>query len=238
VKGQFRLPLIATHNWRAAMREFIIVVTGVLAALAAQAWWERQQEREVEREYLSLLLADARINEARLAEAIQRDSVSLLGAGRALAALDGATLVAADSFLTWLGWAASSTELRPMDGSFQAIISSGDLRLIRNDTLRAEIVSYASAIKNETARLQQLRGSVLDVIYPLGQELPFLRGALLGTMTPEQVNLPMLREDEQAAALLFTMQATAQNRLEGLRSIQRETRRIRQLLEAQGERNR
>jgi hypothetical protein len=35
----------ASIDWRAALREFVTIVAGVLAALAAQAWWQAREQR-------------------------------------------------------------------------------------------------------------------------------------------------------------------------------------------------
>src|SRR5262245_48643887 len=40
------------RGWRITLREFVVIGTSVLAALAAQAWWDNGQERERERDYL------------------------------------------------------------------------------------------------------------------------------------------------------------------------------------------
>ncbi|HEX8830342.1 MAG TPA: hypothetical protein VF705_04210, partial [Longimicrobium sp.] len=58
--------IIAGGGWRGALREFGIIVAGVLCALGAQAWWEQHEERGREGDYLRQILADTRENERRL----------------------------------------------------------------------------------------------------------------------------------------------------------------------------
>ncbi|HEV2147217.1 MAG TPA: hypothetical protein VGR37_07425 [Longimicrobiaceae bacterium] len=79
----------APGGWQSVLREFAVIVAGVLAALGAQAWWEGRQERERERAYLAQVLAETRENEERLADAIAEDSVAGVFTRRALAALEG-----------------------------------------------------------------------------------------------------------------------------------------------------
>jgi hypothetical protein len=73
--------IIAAGGWMGALREFSIIVAGVLCALGAPAWWDGYQERGRERDYLRQLLADTRENEARLAAAMASDSASGGGGG-------------------------------------------------------------------------------------------------------------------------------------------------------------
>lgn len=80
----FRAPV----GWRNALREFVVIMAGVLAAFAAQAWWEDHQERTRERDYLHQLLADTRENERRLTNAIEEDSAAGRATARALVALE------------------------------------------------------------------------------------------------------------------------------------------------------
>lgn len=69
----------APGSWRAAFREFVVIVAGVLAALAAQAWWTSHEDRARERDYLAQLLADTRENERRLETAIHEDEIAWKG---------------------------------------------------------------------------------------------------------------------------------------------------------------
>jgi hypothetical protein len=219
---------------RGALREFFIVVTGVFVALLAQAWWERRHERGLERDYLRQLYVDTRENERRLAEAISEDSVAGIGAARALAALDMMDpQPAPDSLLEWVTSAGRSADFRPVMGSYRALLGTGDIRLIRNDSLRALLIAYAASLESENARLAQIRGGVINMIGTLARSLPFIRGIFLGDLDASRVNVAQLRRDEDAAVVLFTIQAANVNALAGLRRIRGETQRLRAALETE-----
>src|SRR4051794_26894952 len=81
--------LRASIPWWAALREFAIIVAGVLAALGAQAWWQGREALARERDSLRGLLADTRENERRLDDAIAQDSATRAEVGRLAAALYG-----------------------------------------------------------------------------------------------------------------------------------------------------
>ncbi len=221
-------------GWRTALREFAVIVAGVLTALGAQAWWEGRQERGRERDYLRQLLVDTRENEERIATAIATDSASGHATGRMLAALDPASgpLPPTDTLMEWVGRAGSSSDFRALSGTYTALMSTGDLRLVRNDTLRARLVSYASTVENESQRLSQLRGVLMDQAQPLARAMPFILGAF-GDLPRRRPDFEPLRGDREVAVVMFSIRAAGANRLSGLRRMRDETARLRRALEAE-----
>jgi hypothetical protein len=221
------------RGWRAALREFAVIVASVLAALAAQAWWQTREERGREHDSLRQLLTDTRENENRLDEAIRGDSVAAGAIGRALDALTSAGPVSADSLVQWVKGAGWSSNFQPLDGNYRALVGTGDLRLVRNDSLRALLASYASSLESETARQGQLRAAVMAQAGPLIRAFPFMRRAFLGDVSAAGVDLAALRADPGAGEVLFTLQAAAANRLSGLEQLRNQTRHLRRALEAE-----
>jgi hypothetical protein len=224
--------LIDTSGWRTAAREFAVIVTGVLVALGAQAWWESREERQREQEYLRQLLSEIRVNEARLVDAIRQDSVGGAAVDRALEVIDGnGPLPPADSMVSWVSRAGSASDFKPLSGTYRALLGTGDLRLVRNDSLRALIVTYAAAMDQEDARLLQYREVMLQSVGTLARSMPFMRTAFRGGPDPRRVDFAALRADPGAATLAFTLQAANANRLSGLRRALEETRRMGAALE-------
>lgn len=222
------------EGWRTALREFVVIVAGVLCALAAQAWWEGRQERERERAYLVQLLADTEENERRLARAIDDDSEAVRGGAAALKALDGAGPVpSTDSLARWIELAGRASDPKPLTGTYRALLGTGDLRLVRNDSLRARLVAYAAGIDNESQRLQQLRGMVLDNVGPFVRAVPFVRQGFVGGGSALVIDVERLRRDPEVATVLFTMHAANSNRLNGLRRAHEETRQMLRALKAE-----
>jgi hypothetical protein len=114
---------LAPRIWSSA-REFMIIVVGVLAALAAQAWWQSRDNRALERTYLRQLHADMVENEDRAQHAIEQDSISGVGNARALEAVESTAPVSPDSFVSWIGAAGSSADLSAVTGTLQALMST------------------------------------------------------------------------------------------------------------------
>lgn len=111
---------------------------------------------------------------------------------------------------------------------------AGDLRLIRSDSLRALLVSYAAALEHEQAMLglflQQSAGEPDRIARPM----PFLRGMVFGDGSPlRDVDFGRLRSDPDAQAVFFAMQVANVNRLTHLRRLRGETGRLRRALAAE-----
>lgn len=231
------VPAPVARRWatlRSAVREFAIIVAGVLVALGAQAWWEHSQELEREGEYLEQLLVDTRENERRLGRAVSEDSASAVALAAVVDALTGSgPAPPADSLHGAIAQAGSRADFKPVTGTYGALLSTGDLRLIRNDSLRSALVNYASWMSSELDRQEQLRGQVIGAAPAIARTLPWMRRAFLGPVRPSDAELTALRGDGEAVALFFTLQASNVNSLNGLRRLREQTRSLRETLEGE-----
>jgi hypothetical protein len=235
-RGSARWDRLA-RGWRAALREFAIIVAGVLCALAAQSWWQASEERRREHDYLRQLFQDTRENERRLDAAVAVDSVAGVSLGRLAGALFGSAPLPAPDTLAALfrGEAFASSDFQPLAGSYGALLMAGDLRLIRSDSVRALLVSYAASLEHEQAMLglflQQSAGEPDRIARPM----PFLRGMVFGDASPRlrDVDFARLRSDPDAQAVFFAMQVANVNRLTHLRRLRGETGRLRRALAAE-----
>ena len=235
-RGGRRFPRIinAQGGWSGALREFGIIVAGVLCALAAQAWWDGHQERGRERDYLRQLLADTRENEERLDRAITQDSAARAASSQVLDALTrGGPPTAPDTIVKWMSRAASASDFRAVAGNYRALLGTGELRLVRNDSLRVLLAAYSSAVDTEADRQRLFRETMTGLAMPMARGLPFMRRALLGDIRAAHVDLPRLRGDPEAAAVLFAVYAAYSNRVSGMRVLRDETQRLRGALMAE-----
>jgi len=129
--------------------EFLVVVTGVLVALAVQAWYQGVGDRRNEEEYLRQLASDLMATELAMA---RTDSISRHGehAGTMLVRAFNDSALSRDSVLHWLAGMGGVTFRLPVMGTSEALIASGDLRLIRDDSLRAGIAAYLDETRSLT----------------------------------------------------------------------------------------
>jgi hypothetical protein len=125
------------------MLEGAVIVASILLAFAIDAWWDGQQDRARERDYLALLASDLRstlANDQRFASTA--DTVLDPAMARLVRAYYEPTLPPADSVLAWLYDAIQVLVVQPRLGTAETLVSSGDLALIRSDSLRTAIRDY------------------------------------------------------------------------------------------------
>ncbi|HEX6588057.1 MAG TPA: hypothetical protein VF039_03460, partial [Longimicrobiales bacterium] len=143
-----KLTVRTMRGARVWVREFVIIVMGVLVALWVTGWSETRTDRARERVDLEQLLATTVENEARIVAAIEADSIALVAARRYLDVLRAdRPLPPADTLAVWTYDAFRNSVFFPMTGSYDAIAQSGGLRLVRDDTLRAQIATYSGILR-------------------------------------------------------------------------------------------
>jgi hypothetical protein len=141
--GLTRSPL----PWKRLLAEFAVIVTGVLIALAVDSWWERQQERNHAEEYLKQLLVDFEETEGRLRATIAADTKRLEGVNSAIDRALRGPWPPADSLELPTGY----NYFEPLTGTLAALIQGGDLRLLRSDSIRFELIAFSALIhENQT----------------------------------------------------------------------------------------
>jgi hypothetical protein len=136
-------------RWFAA--EFLVVLSGVLVALIVNAWWTQRSDIQAERSYLTYLVSDlseAERNVAHVDSTTRRTDV-------ASAMLERAYYMPvyppADSLMRWLYVADSYSTVTIPTGTAEALVSTGSLRLIRDDSLRSHITTYLQATRSREA---------------------------------------------------------------------------------------
>lgn len=148
-------------DWRPKVRwfaaEILVIVAGVLIALALNAWWQQRQQNQEEQRLLSGLLDEFVSNEDRLGDilAFHRDlkeTASILLAESAKAT----SLISADSvdqLLADVSWWASyiTLESTVMD----AAVLDGQLSLIQSNSLRRLLATWRSSVESALAMSSQ-----------------------------------------------------------------------------------
>jgi hypothetical protein len=140
---------LSTVDWRPKVRwfaaEYMIVVLGVLTAVALNAWWGARQDAGREEAYLRQLVADLQESERRFAEADRRVAFADEGRTRLLHAFWMPDASPKDSVLYWADVSAYYEDPRSLLGTVTALLSTGDLNLIRDDSIRSAITGFAEA---------------------------------------------------------------------------------------------
>jgi hypothetical protein len=141
-----------SSKWKDGLKwfgaEFLVVVAGILVALGLQAWWQDRQDASRGAEYERQLLSDVRETQRSLRESIVIDRAHSQVTNVLARALYTPGTPTRGQALGWLqsysGWTADP---RPVLGNVNALIQTGEIRLVSNPTLRRAIISYASVME-------------------------------------------------------------------------------------------
>jgi hypothetical protein len=232
--------LSIAFSWRHALGEFILIVTGVLVAMAANSWWASRQDHTKERSYLAQLLADTRANAERVDSAFASDSAAQASTRRILALLsDTAPAPPRDSTRRGIpgGDAFSSPDFRPLLGTYTALLETGDLQLLDSPDLRFRLVAYESSLESvrETVRhtsetLERHEDSYFRALIPLLSA----RGGRGGPNFRRLTEIARGRQD--ITIPLSAAMAARSRRMRALRDLRKETRLLVDALESEGKR--
>jgi len=146
--------------------EFVVIVLGVLAALAVESWSEDRNERTLEEDYLSRLIVDLgrdlqQIGQARWASFAQaRATTTLLFAiddplageipdfTESIKSIDftvPATEVIDNTTMGGLVWMAKrSRSFSPSQATYDEMLATGRLLVIDDERLRTAVINYYS----------------------------------------------------------------------------------------------
>lgn len=232
--------LSIAFSWRHALGEFVLIVTGVLVAMAANSWWTSRQDHARERSYLAQLLADTRANQERVDSAYASDSVAMASTRRILALLSDTTPASEqprDSTRRGLpgGDAFSSPDFRPLLGTYTALLETGDLQLLDSPGLRFRLVAYQSSLESvrETVRhtaetLERHEDSYFRALLPLLSARGGRGGPAFGRLAE------VARGRQEVTIPLGAAMAARSRRMRVLRDLRKETRLLVDSLAAEG----
>lgn len=228
-----------TARWRTGARwfaaEFLVVVTGVLVALALNAGWEKRQDIARERAYVTQLAVDLRINQQRLQEAIRLEETTRDGAAAVMAAISAGAPIRADSANAWMIERRASfySDPRLLLGTVSALMQTGDIKLLRNPVVRQQVIEYESQIEADQAEfgrwVDQL-ASYLQEFYATGVGSD--RWGQTDVTLPHQVRaLTAGKPDQAMLGSFFGMYWTSGIRITYLQRMLEETRTLLAALE-------
>ena len=149
---------VREQNWFAVVLEVVIVIVGVVIGFQVTAWGQNHADRAKEQTYLRQLVEDLRESERLVAQTDR----SLRATTRATYMLHRSFYEPIppppDSILRWITLADYARTVRPVMGTTTALISTGDMNLIRNGDLRTAITAYA----DEMARTDGVQQAALE----------------------------------------------------------------------------
>ena len=139
-----------------AIGEIVLVVIGILIAIQIDSHYERKKERAKEQSYLKEINLDFKSNKEQLDSIIEFNKVSLHASQQLQEVLKkfdvehpqvtDSTRVFADSigYYNRLAWRNKS--FNPKNGTIEALLNSSSFDLIRNDTLRRNLIAWKDVL--------------------------------------------------------------------------------------------
>jgi len=233
------------QGWQRSVRwflaEFIVVVSGILVALAAQAWYGAARDARLERGYVRQLISDLDETLQALQQAVSLDSLRV-NANRGFAeALHRSQPPNTDSARAWfevpqgLGF---YSDPRPLLGTVTTLIQTGDIKLIEDQAVRSQIVAYAAWM---TADMEELSRNVNRLVE--ANDIERRQWEQHGLVTPTWylndaresyrqylAAWPLIRTDAAVRSAVLVRFIVFSNRVWYLRRMQETTKKLRAML--------
>lgn len=128
--------------------EVVVVVASILIAFSLDAWWSRRAEERTGTAHLQALRSDFEQNVARLHVLIEReDRIANASRRLLLVAVSPTVPSPEDSVSSLLGEVFNSGRFDPVMGAYEAVVNSGGLSQVRNDSLRLALADFASLLE-------------------------------------------------------------------------------------------
>lgn len=157
-------------NWRYAVGEIAIIVVGVLLAISLDNCNDARIARRIEREYVKRLAEDLRTDTATFSfvdRALKRKTAALAFADSIVdrAAALGDTLRFLQALVSGANFAWNQPRVRTT--TFEELQSTGNLRLLRDQNLRTEVVRYYTSAEGDYLRIAGRRTRYGPLTYEL-----------------------------------------------------------------------
>ena len=153
--------------------ELVLIVAGILIALAIDGWVNAAQDRETEQVYLEFLVRDVEQIRARAQSQIAFETDKVTTAARAYDVLSSPEPAAHQAILAQtLARLATRQTVILNSATYDQIVNSGHLQLIRSPLLRDELVRYFDRMERYERIAEKNNRDLIDYIY-----VPFMMRA-------------------------------------------------------------
>lgn len=147
-------------DWRSKTKwfigEFFVVVSGILAALALDAWWTAEQRHKAEAAYINSLQVELETNKTLIESHLERlaqQQESLLAHMINVVHAEPDTISQDSLREMWKKFGPPLT-IPPQTSSFNDLVSGG-LQLIRNADFRRLVLRYGQALELDAIRQER-----------------------------------------------------------------------------------
>lgn len=195
IRRNFVLQNKSVKYFRYAIGEIVLVVIGILIALQINNWNESRKERKREEMYLQALQIDLKESQVELERVINKTGRIMAASARLLEySKDTAILPPPAVFDSLVMETFGYTIAMTNEGTINDISGSGDLKVIRNDSLRRMIASWDAGFKMIRERERLLKSAFQE-----NRDMLNIRIDLYNGVAAEKVLM-----DEQTRKLIIT----------------------------------
>lgn len=153
--------------------ELVLIVVGILIALAIDGWAGDARDRQTEQVYLELLVRDVREIRGQIGAQIEFEEDKVDTGARAYAALSAPDpRINKAEIRSLLGLLSGRRTLSLNSATYSQMVSSGHLQLIRKRELRNQIVRYFAQLERSERIAEKNNQVLMDEVY-----IPFLMRA-------------------------------------------------------------
>lgn len=171
-----------------ALGEIALIVLGILIAIQVDNWNQNRQERQQEQRYIKSLLEDLRFDMTRSSQWFDRFDAKVAGlqAGKDYYFGDSTGGETPQLLLDiGMGGMGSRGQALLVTPTFRELISTGNLRYIRDDKVKAEILEYYAYKEFMEAYTGNIRTGFADYV---NASRPFSPG---GSLEDDERDLPI-----------------------------------------------
>jgi hypothetical protein len=139
-------------DWAHFLIEGLVVAGSILIAFALDAWWSQRATERTEAAHVRAISSDFQQNVSRLRGFVALEEGIMDASRRLLLVVSAADIPAReDSLNNLLGQVFNSGRFEPVLGAYEAVVSSGGLAQLTNDSLRLALADFASFVEGRYA---------------------------------------------------------------------------------------
>jgi hypothetical protein len=148
---------VPSQSVRRLFAELFVIVAGVLIALAIDEWRKEVENANIEHEYIQQLIVDLRATEDLVTRSEPTNTTGGDAASRLVAAFQAEENIESGQVIDLILALPVFDNPVPVLGTAEALVATGDLRLIRDSSARSAITQY----------LSYTRGYLLTPVYDI-----------------------------------------------------------------------
>ena len=149
-----------------AIGEIALVVIGIMIALTINNWNDQKNNKASEQIYYCRILEDFELDKQLIEELKVKADIRIESSKKTLLDLDSGAKDKHDIINQFI-MAARSEVYEPRNATFKDLISSGNLKLLNDITLKNSLIQYYSELENKKLQLKQNRDEITKKIFDL-----------------------------------------------------------------------